>query len=407
MELIGIIAHQGTKEQGHYVTITKKGNEWILHNDAIVTQATLTLLLQTQAYIMIYRKMDHNEGTRTNGPKDSIMVQESTAKKFKLSHKMEHRPEEAPLLPGPLVKFPEQNLPRQQGSNGGDIPQPSPIYGGGLFKENLEILDTLLTNRPNPQAPETRGEGEVGGAVEPDRAPSFEKADHRQTPPAEVGLGQPENENTNFPQTISTFLQLGQGRTELNSLLSELSGTPLTTEMTCIWLGLDFQSKAIPHDSHIKLIDGLSEDPEDHPVDFIPIIERHNARLEKAYLLHEATRPTIEQKWSEGVTLEDIGKFLYSWAPEPYRNKPMPRGMIQALLLIAPNSQTWMPRDLSNCIIRNAEATDSIDDMVRALGKLGTSEEPTLQDSKTTLLDGLDLTRTFPSMRTLHNIRKD
>jgi len=81
--------------------------------------------------------------------------------------------------------------------------------------------------------------------------------------------------------------------------------------------------------------------------------------------------------------------------------------MIQALLLIAPNSQAWNPRDLSNCIIRNTEATDSIDDMVRALGKLGTTEEPTLQDSITTLLDGSDLTRTFPRMRTLHDIRKD
>ena len=56
MELIGIISHQGTKEHGHYVAITKKGNEWISHNDAKVTQATLTQLHQTQAYIMIYRK---------------------------------------------------------------------------------------------------------------------------------------------------------------------------------------------------------------------------------------------------------------------------------------------------------------------------------------------------------------
>jgi len=81
--------------------------------------------------------------------------------------------------------------------------------------------------------------------------------------------------------------------------------------------------------------------------------------------------------------------------------------MIQALLLIAPNSQAWNPRDLSNCIIQDTEATDSIDDMVRALGKLGTTEEPTLQDSITTLLDGSDLTRTFPRMRTLHDIRRD
>ena len=187
MELIGIIAHQGTKEQGHYVTITKKGNKWISHNDAIVTQATLTQLLQTQAYIMIYTKKDHDGGTEINGPKDPIMVQEPTAKKSKLSHRMENRPEESPLLPGPRVTYPEQNPSVQQGPHGGDIPQPSPIYGEGLFKENLAIPDTLLTNRPNPQAPGTRGEGEVGGAVEPDGAPLFEKAVRWQTPPAEIG----------------------------------------------------------------------------------------------------------------------------------------------------------------------------------------------------------------------------
>jgi len=44
-------------------------------------------------------------------------------------------------------------------------------------------------------------------------------------------------------------------------------------EMTCIWLGLEPQTKEIPNDSQTKLIDGLSEDPEDHPAGFIPTIE--------------------------------------------------------------------------------------------------------------------------------------
>ena len=78
------------------------------------------------------------------------------------------------------------------------------------------------------------------------------------------------------------------------------------------------QKKEIPHDSQTKkLIEGLSEDPEDHPAGFIPIIEQHNARLKKAHLLHEATWYIIKQRWLEGTTLEDIGKFLQSWAPEP------------------------------------------------------------------------------------------
>jgi len=72
MELIGIITHQGTKEHGHYVTITRKGNKWISYNDAIVTQVTEAELLQTQAYIIIYRRMDHDGGTGTNGPRNAI-----------------------------------------------------------------------------------------------------------------------------------------------------------------------------------------------------------------------------------------------------------------------------------------------------------------------------------------------
>ena len=52
-------------------------------------------------------------------------------------------------------------------------------------------------------------------------------------------------------------------------------------------------------------------------------------------------------------------------------------------------------------------AARNVDDMVRALGKLGTSDEPTMPDSKTSPLDGLDPKRFFPNMRTLHNVRKD
>ena len=47
MKLIGVISHQGTKEHGHYVAITKRGNEWISHNDATTTQTTPAHLHQS------------------------------------------------------------------------------------------------------------------------------------------------------------------------------------------------------------------------------------------------------------------------------------------------------------------------------------------------------------------------
>jgi len=213
----------------------------------------------------------------------------------------------------------------------------------------------------------------------------------------------------NLFQSISVFLHLSQGRIEeLTSLLSELAGTPITMEMTCKWLYLDPALKEISVDSRIKnLIEGLTEDPEDNPDGLIPIIELHNARLNKAHLLHKESVHTIQQKWVEGTDLEDIGKFLQSWAPEPYRNKPMPKGMLQALLGLAPNSQIRAPADLSNCIFRNTEATDSIDVLVRALKSLGTTEDPTSHNPEMTPAAGPDLARTFPRVRSLHESRRD
>jgi len=51
--------------------------------------------------------------------------------------------------------------------------------------------------------------------------------------------------------------------------------------------------------------------------------------------------------------------------------------------------------------------TDSIDDVVRAIGNLGTSEDPTLQEPIITPVDESDLTRTVPRMRTLLDTRRD
>jgi len=81
--------------------------------------------------------------------------------------------------------------------------------------------------------------------------------------------------------------------------------------------------------------------------------------------------------------------------------------MIQALLGKAPNSQVWALTDLSNCIFRNTEAADSIEDLVKSLKSLGTTVGPTSQDPKITQAEGLDLVYIFPRMRSLHEIRRD
>jgi len=243
-----------------------------------------------------------------------------------------------------------------------------------------------------------------------ENAPSARREDKGERPSRQEDKSdQSLEEPVNLLQSISVFLHLSQGRIEeLTGLLSEMSGTPITMEMTCKWLDFEPQIMEIPYESLItNLFEGLTEDPEDNPDGLIPIIELHNARPKKAHLLHEATWGIIQQKWVAGADLEDIGKFLQAWAPEPYRNKPMPKGMAQALLGITPNSQVWAPTDLSNCIFRNTEANDSIDDLVRSSKNLGTTEGPTTQVPKIIPAEGLDVKRIFPRMRNLHDVRRD
>jgi len=103
-------------------------------------------------------------------------------------------------------KIPEQNISCHQKPIGGDTPQPSPVYGEGLLKANLRIMDILPTNCPDLQALETRGEGKAAGAEEPGEDPLLEQVHN--SPTVDLEPGHLENENTNFSQTMLTFLEL-------------------------------------------------------------------------------------------------------------------------------------------------------------------------------------------------------
>jgi len=78
MELIGMISHQGTGKNGHYVAATKKGTEWILYDDATTTQLTPAQLHRLQAYVLIHRKTIPN--TETGAIPMADTSQQSTKK---------------------------------------------------------------------------------------------------------------------------------------------------------------------------------------------------------------------------------------------------------------------------------------------------------------------------------------
>jgi len=69
MRLVGIISHYGTKNNGHYTAITRRGDEWTLFNDAIAVQTPTLQIHQTQAYILMYRKTELRVETMETEPK--------------------------------------------------------------------------------------------------------------------------------------------------------------------------------------------------------------------------------------------------------------------------------------------------------------------------------------------------
>ena len=165
MDLIGIISHQGTKEHGHYVAITKKGNERTSCNDAITTQITLTHLHQLQAYVLIYKKTEHSTDTVKDSPSDVMASQQLPTKKLKVPHKIYHSFE---LVPQPdlMGKVPSKENPSCQGRPAvGTNPKPTQE---GPTTENLKAPESSPNNHYAPQAHRTKKGEEAGGSTELD-----------------------------------------------------------------------------------------------------------------------------------------------------------------------------------------------------------------------------------------------
>jgi len=91
MNLIGIISHQGTKDNGLYTAMTNREDKWTLYNDAITTQTTTKHIHQTQAYILMYRKTAHS--TR-RGKSVPIHTPKKMASQSRAKGNLSHRPEE-------------------------------------------------------------------------------------------------------------------------------------------------------------------------------------------------------------------------------------------------------------------------------------------------------------------------
>ena len=54
-ELIGIVSHKGTVNEGHYIAFCKiSGGQWFKFNDSMVSSISQAEVLKEQAYLLFY-----------------------------------------------------------------------------------------------------------------------------------------------------------------------------------------------------------------------------------------------------------------------------------------------------------------------------------------------------------------
>ena len=161
MELIGMISHQGTDKNGHYVAATKKGTDWILYNDATTTQLTPAQLHRLQAYVLIYRKTIPN--TETGAIPMADTSQQST-KKLEPANQDHNCLMQPPLPPDP----PDESYMKQQQQPVKSAAEPK-LNPTSIDRssENPATSDTLPTQN-DLRALESQETTGIEGATEPD-----------------------------------------------------------------------------------------------------------------------------------------------------------------------------------------------------------------------------------------------
>jgi len=175
-----MISHQGTEKNGHYVAATKKGEDWMLHNDATTTPITPTQLHRLQAYVLIYRKTKPSTET---GTKISITdTSQQPTEKRKPTYQGHICLKKSPPHPDPPEEpYMEQQQHQDKGVTG---PNLTPTSTEGSTSENPATTEILHTNY-DTQALESRGTTGIEGAREPDETETSptEQKDYIADPP--------------------------------------------------------------------------------------------------------------------------------------------------------------------------------------------------------------------------------
>lgn len=113
-----------------------------------------------------------------------------------------------------------------------------------------------------------------------------------------------------------------------------------------------------------------SVDPEDKVEDYVKVFKSHGSRLQNAAkVIKDITPGLTKLHESHKGDLAKIEAFFCELAPEPHKGKAMPKGMINALLRVAPDATTCTVEEFLSCVERNLDPEDSADKFAEPIAK--------------------------------------
>jgi hypothetical protein len=169
---------------------------------------------------------------------------------------------------------------------------------------------------------------------------------------------------------METFYGLAKGGIEpIGILFSELAGEPMPPAVIMQVLSISedqLKEAQAAQKAPVATLDQFFEamkasvDEGDDINNYDTILKKHINRMQVAEKVIADLRPKMAEFHGKvGGDLAKIEALFTDMAPEPQKGKPMPPGMINALLRVPKEATTCTVDDFVECFQRNLDASDT------------------------------------------------
>jgi len=171
-------------------------------------------------------------------------------------------------------------------------------------------------------------------------------------------------------EDMKIFYGLSKGAIEpIGILFSELAGSPMPPAVIMQVLSITEDQLKVAQEKQVAPTASLTQfedamkaavDEDDDINNYSVVLKKHIHRMKVAESVITTLRPKMTEFHTKiDGSLAKIEALFADMAPEPQKGKPMPPGMINALLRVPKDAAKCTVDDFVDCFQRNLDATDT------------------------------------------------